>query len=117
MTIHAASDVALAAGLVMINTSEEFISSDLNKQGTDIPDVVSTNQPHGPDRVLAKVREIPRRARSGQDGFDALGVVLLSMRNDGGPVRLVDGPANGADIFRYEQMLHRLVQLYEARFR
>ncbi|MBA4180157.1 MAG: hypothetical protein C0506_06160 [Anaerolinea sp.] len=116
LTIHASSDVALAGGFVMINTAAEFISPDLNKSTTPGPDVVSANQPHGAERVLEKIQQIPRRARAGQDGFDAFGVLLISMRNDGGPVTVVPGPDNGGAVFRYEQMVRRLAQLYEARY-
>lgn len=115
-TVHASSDVAIAGGLVMVNTAPTFVSSDLNKLGHSVPDVVSVNQPHGPDRVLEKIGEIPRRRRSGEDGFDALGVILVDMPNDGTAVRVVPGPSNGGSIFRYEQMIARLAECYDSRF-
>lgn len=114
-TVHAASDGAIAAGFVMINTAPTFISSDLNKMA-GVVDVVSPNQPHGAARVLGKLFEIPRRVRRGQDGFDAFGVLLVSMRNDGTAVTAEEGPDNGSSVLRYENLIGRLAEAYDSRY-
>lgn len=67
--------------------------------------------------VVDKLREIPRRARTNEEGFDALGIVAVSCRNDGTPVELwLDPPApQPGDIFEYDAMIRRVADAYEAR--
>lgn len=120
LTIHGSSDVAIAAGLVMINAAHEFISTDLNKKrlGRSKPVVTSHKQPDVTTRVIEKVRELPRRTSLGETGFDALGIVIVDARNDATPVSIVTGapaPPPG-DIYHYESMIRRASQSYEARF-
>jgi hypothetical protein len=119
--IHGHSPHTLAAGLAMVNAAAEFISPGRNdfKLSRKAPIVSGHNQPHEAAAVIEKLREIPRRARDGEDGFDALGIIVVKCRNDGTPVELVqDFPApQVGDIYHYEMAVHRLAQLYEQRFR
>lgn len=120
LTIHGASEAALAVGFVIVNLSEEFVSTDLNKfdTSTNQPHVSQNPQPRSTLRVLTKVAEIPRRTRTGVNGYDGMGVVVVRGRNDGGPMELVDGPPApvGGDVFHYESMITRLANEYDARF-
>lgn len=62
---------------------------------------------------------MPRRNRDGEDGFDAFSIIVVDCRNDGSPVRLIEeypAPEPG-EIYNYEAMVHRLVQLYEQKYR
>jgi hypothetical protein len=54
----------------------------------------------------------------GQEGFDALGIVVVEMVNDGTPVKVFDRPPapRPADVFHYDQMMHRLIHLYETAY-
>jgi serine/threonine protein kinase len=76
------------------------------------------HQPRDAEAVIAKVRELPRRTKQGEEGFDAMAIVLVDCRNDGSTVKLVEKrptPPPG-DIFHYEAMIRRVAQLYESRF-
>ena len=119
-TIHAHADNALAVAFAMVNASTKFISSDMNKDNLDaVPPVVSEHrQPQWAARAVAKLEELPRRTGRGQDGFDALGIVVVDMVNDGTPVTIFDRPRapRPADVFHYDQMMHRLIHLYETAY-
>jgi hypothetical protein len=93
LTVHGSSDIAIAAGFVMVNLATQFISNYLNKHD-------------------------PRRSRTGEEGFDALAITVVECVNDGSPVKLVSHPPapQPGDTFHYEQMVRRVAQLYESRF-
>ena len=78
----------------MVNASTKFISSGMNKGDLNaVPPVVSEHrQPQWAARAVAKLEELPRRTGRGQDGFDALGIVVVDMVNDGTPVTIFDRP-------------------------
>lgn len=120
LTVHSSSDFAAAAAFVMVNLASEFISADLNKVDLAAnPPVVSQHrQPHDANLVVEKVKQIPRRVRPGEEGFDAIGIVVVECRNDGSPFRIVsDSPAPPAnDDFNYDQMVRRLGHIYDSRF-
>jgi hypothetical protein len=119
LTIHGASSQALAVGLVTVNAAAQFISPGRNKRLAEgLPVVVSPHPPHAIVRTLEKLEEIPRRSGPGQEGFDALGIVLIDLRNDGSPVSVhTDPPApQPGEVFHYEQMLNRIVHGYEVAF-
>jgi hypothetical protein len=119
-TIHASADEAIAVGFVMINAATQFLSP-----GRQVAHVrkasVKINphkQPADAKRVVAKVHEMPRRTKMGEQGFDALSIVLIECRNDGTPVPLMTEPPapRPGEIYDYEAMIHRLAQLYSTRF-
>jgi hypothetical protein len=120
LTIHGASEQAIAAGLLLLNLADAFVSPDRNEFDlTTRPAVVSThNQPRDAERVIHKMREMPRRNHPGEAGFDAFAITVVRCRNDGSSVELVTGPPapQSGDIYHYEQMVHRLAHLYEQRF-
>jgi len=121
MTIHGASDIAIAIGYVLVNAADTFISNDSNKYDLDAhPPVVSRHkQPRDAEMVVHKVQQIPRRGRLGEEGFDGLAVAVIEFANDETPPRIVTAPPAPApgDIFHYESMVHRVGQLYDSRFR
>jgi len=73
-------------------------------------------QPNDTVRTVAKMHEIARR--SGPHGFDALGVVVLDLRNDGTPAQIVaDDPTSApTDDFYYDHMVARAGHLYDSSF-
>lgn len=119
LTVHGASNQALAVGLVTINASKTFISPNRNKHlAQGVPLDVSTHPDHAIQRTLDKVAEIPRRSGPDEQGFDALGIVLIDMRNDGSPVSVYAAPPapQPGSVFHYEQMLNRVIHGYEVAF-
>lgn len=120
VTVHAASDFAAASAFVMVNVAEEFISTDSNKWDlADRPPQVSRHkQPRDAELVIAKVKQIPRRSGTGEEGFDAIGIVVVEARNDGSDFKLVSGPPAPppSDDFNYDQMVLRLGHIYDSRF-
>ena len=55
---------------------------------------------------------------SARVGFDAIGIVVVELANDGAPATLVQDPPAPppSDIFHYDQMIRRIQSLYEGRF-
>ncbi len=121
LTIHGSAAHAIAVGFAMVNISDEFVSSDRNKADMKlVPAVVTSHdQPRVARRVIEKLHELPRRSKSSDDGFDAFGIVVVDMKNDGGPVRLVTTPPapQSRDIYEYGSMIRRTCDLYSARYR
>ena len=118
-TVHGAHDSAIAAGLVMINIADRFLSSDLNKANrVSAPQWSTHPQPKSVDITLAKVKQLPRRSNTGIAGYDALGIIVVDCVNDGSPVRLhTSSPAPQAqDNYHYETLINRLQVLYDTRF-
>ncbi len=119
LTVHGAHDSAIAAGLVMINIADRFLSSDLNKANRETAPQWSTHQqPKSVDITLAKVKQLPRRSATGVAGYDALGVVVVDCVNDGSTVRYhAKLPAPQAqDNYHYATLINRLQVLYDTRF-
>ncbi len=117
--VHANSDTAISVGLAMVNSADSFISPDLNKHHLDsVRPVISMHpQPQWATRTVAKLREIPRRTVSHGEGFDAFGITVVRIGNDGSAVEIVtDPPAPRlAESDHYDQMLNRFVHLYDSR--
>lgn len=120
LCVHGASRQALAIGYVQINASAEFISSVTNNFPLDQMEVRVTKhrQPQDTQRVLAKVAEIPRRSASSEIGFDGIGVSVLNLRNDGGPVLVEHAPPapQPGDPFHYDSMITRMANEYDTTF-
>ena len=114
-TTHGNSARALAVGFVMVNAGETFISPDMNKfdLGTMPPNVNRHRQPGDAQRVINKLAEIRRRSGGSSVGFDAIGVMVVDMPNDGSPVVLTDKPD---PVFHYEEMIRRVAHEYAAGF-
>lgn len=115
-----ASATCITAALAMVNAAEIFRSSGQNK--VDLSDrparVTRHRQPDACASAVARIKELPARGRLGDQGFDAVGIVVVDCANDGSAVRLVKGapapPPN--DLFHYESMVRRIAQWYEHRF-
>lgn len=120
LAIHGSADFAIAAGFAVINYAATFVSSDRNKFDLATHDAVVTShsQPKATERTIKKVQEIPRRTQSGAEGFDALSIVILNLRNDGTPVEVVTAPPapTVADVWHYDQMIRRIAALYANKF-
>ena len=118
-TIHGANDYAIAAGLVMINIADRFLSSDQNKENRiSAPRWSTHTQPKSVDITLSKVQQLPRRSKTGIAGYDALGIIVVNCVNDGSPLRLhTASPApQQQDNYHYATMIDRLRGIYDTRF-
>ncbi|MBN8907148.1 MAG: hypothetical protein J0H99_11110, partial [Rhodospirillales bacterium] len=66
LTVHGATDHAIAAGFAMVNLAEEYLSPDLNKQpGLATPIWSRHRQPRDAELAIDKIRQLPRRAKTG----------------------------------------------------
>jgi hypothetical protein len=104
----------------MINIAEDFLSPVLNGGGPDVALRWSHHaQPRDALLAIDKVRQLPRRAKPGETGYDALGIVVIDMPNDGGAVRLVTGPPapQPGDSHHYASMIDRLAHIWATRFK
>lgn len=120
LTTHGASNQALAVGLVMINLSGSFVSPDLNKTPGAAQVVSKHNQPAAAAAVIAKVKEIPRRTGGSNNGYDGLGILVLSLPNDGStPATIISAsPApQPGEIFYYANMVTRVANEYDTTFK
>jgi len=120
LTVHGASESAIAIGFVCVNAASRYLSPDRNKHLSNEQFLWSEhNQPKSAELTIAKIKEIPRRAKSNSDGYDAIGIVVIDFRNDGSPVLLVTSPPapNDKDIFFYDRMIDRTCGAYSTRFR
>lgn len=121
LAIHGASSQALAIAYVQINNAAEFISPVMNSERISeglAAKVSKHRQPADTQRVLDKVAQIPRRTGKSGNGFDAIGISVFDLRNDGGPVTLVTdppAPAPGSN-FHYAGMIVRMANEYDATF-
>lgn len=119
-TVHANTNSALAVAFAMVNASATFVSPNRNKFDMTVrPPLVSVHrQPHWVNRTIAKLEDLPRRSSPSQEGFDSFGIMLIDMINDGSPPTVVTQPPapTSADVFHYDQMIRRLVHLYETSF-
>ncbi len=116
-TVHGAADHAVAVGLAMVNIAPTFVSP--GRQSVHSEQVVTRHrQPEAAALVIDRLEDLPRRSTPGTDGFDALGIMVVDLRNDGSPVTIwTNPPAPGpGDVHTYEAMVMRAASLYDYRF-
>jgi hypothetical protein len=117
--VHGENDQAIAAGFVMVNIAKRFISSDRNSGRS--PGAFEWNehpQPRFAQLAIETMNQLPRRMRPGEDGYDALGAVVVHCVNDGSPVtihRAAPAPQPG-EAYHYAGFIARLRSFYESRF-
>jgi hypothetical protein len=120
LTVHGASDQAVAVGFAMVNVAADYLSPDLNKKNRGSnPEWSRHAQPRDADLAVAKIKQLPRRSKVADVGYDALAIVVVDMPNDGSSVGLVETPPapQPGDIYHYNTMLARLSTIYATRFR
>lgn len=120
LTVHGATDQAIAAGFVMVNVAERYLSPDMNKANrAGAPEWSIHGQPRDAKLAVEKVRQLPKRSKTGDTGYDALAIVVIDCANDGSTVRLVEGPPAppSGDIYEYSSMIDRLAHIYATRFK
>lgn len=121
LAIHGNSPFTIAAGLAMVNTSTTFVSPGRNDfdLSSRAPVVTLHKQPAAARSVVEKLRELPRRGRDGEEGYDAFAILLVNCTNDGTPVTVTTSPPapQPGEVDHYEMAVHRLAQLYEQKYR
>jgi hypothetical protein len=120
LTVHGSSDQAIAVGFTMINQARDYLSPDLNKKNRiSDPEWSHHNQPRDASLAVDKIKQLPRRSKAGDVGYDALSIVVIEMQNDGSPVSLVKSPPapQTGDIYDYDTMVARLSAIYATRFK
>jgi hypothetical protein len=120
LTVHGNTEQALAVGFAMVNLAEDYLSPDLNKKNrSGDPDWSRHKQPRDAALAIEKVKQLPRRARPGETGYDAMAIVAVDMANDGSTVRLMTAPPapQPGELFYYDDMIARLSGLYATRFK
>ncbi len=112
-TINADTGTTVACAHVTVNCSDSFRSPLAGQHET------THRQPSDARRVVGKVMELQRRSSDAGQGYDAVGVTLVNMRNDGTNVAPVpNGDTYGLDkALSYAEMIRRMVQAYATRFR
>lgn len=120
LTIHGNTDAAIAAALVTINVSDKFLSTSRNKHriSEEAPVWNEERQPNAAAATVAKVRQIRRRSKSGDQGFDAVGIVLIDFKNDGSNCEISEDPPapTTADGDHYTNMIGRICALYAVKY-
>jgi hypothetical protein len=92
----------------------------MNKQNRPTDPVWNTHdQPRDALLAIDKVRQLPRRSKTGDTGYDALSIVIVECANDGSPVKLIEKPPapQAGDIYHYASMIDRLSHIYATRFK
>jgi hypothetical protein len=117
--VHGENDQAIAAGFLMVNIAKRFISSDRNS-GREPKDFEWNDhqQPRYVQITMATMDQLPRRLRPGEDGYDALGVVVVRCLNDGSRVIIHSAPPapQPGQVYHYSSFVARLRGFYESRF-
>lgn len=117
-TIHGDTGGAIAAGFVVINCADTFISSDRNRKKTRVGKFVINQhrQPAAADKMLAAIMKIPRRSDN-EAGFDAMGITMLRCANDGSEIT-IDQLTNAKvpEIVQYAPFIRRLAHLYTTKY-
>jgi hypothetical protein len=120
LTVHGATDQAIAAGFAMVNIASRYLSPDLNKKNRAVdPEWSAHDQPRDASLAVDKIRQLPKRAKPGDTGYDALAIVIVDCANDGTPVGLVSTPPapQPGEIYHYASMIDRLAHVYATRFK
>ena len=120
LTVHGSSDQAIAVGFTMVNLADHYLSPDLNKNNrASAPDWSQHKQPRDAQLAIEKIKQLPRRSKVGDVGYDALCIVVIDMPNDGSMVTLIkSAPApQPHDIYHYDTMIARLSGIYSTRFK
>jgi hypothetical protein len=120
LTVHGASEQAIAVGFAMVNIAQNYLSPDLNKRNrTTEPEWSTHDQPRSAQLAIDKIKQLPRRSSVAGTGYDALSIVVIDMANDGSAVSLMTNPPapQAGDIYHYYTMIARLSGIYATRFK
>jgi len=114
--VHQGRQDAIAAGIVVINIADRFVSPLRQRSSTDLhwslhrqPDVAAS--------MIRHLRGLPIRDRIGQVGFDAFAQIVVDSDNQTGAILWTDPPApQPGDRDHYAVFIERLSAFYAERF-
>ena len=113
--IHQADPEALAAGIVVVNIAEEFVSPTRQIPGQPVS-VTRHKQPHAAARMISHLRGLPIRSAPGEVGFDAFTIIVVDCDNVGLARLWTEAPApQSGDRDHYASFVSRLSPALEAR--
>ena len=113
--VHQGNRQAIAAGILVVNIAETFISPLRQKSAT--LDITTHTQPHAAEGIIAIVRGLPIRDTARGTGFDALATVVIDCDNKAPAFLWTDPPAPQAgDRDHYDTFISRLAAAYPIRF-
>lgn len=118
-TIHGDTSGAIAAGFVMINCADSFISPDRNRKRVRNGKFVVNRhkQPAAALTTLSSVMKLPRRSDDRGDGFDAFGITMIRCANDGSLIEIDEKATAEVQVsYRYDALVERISHLYGMRF-
>lgn len=115
--VHAASNGALAAGWIVINSSSKFKSPMRNNFPVGVMNESVSEHKPGVAATLAATMAagLPLFSTTNMNGFDALGISIVSCANDGTPIT-VDSSTPLTAGFDYSTFLSNLAHLYSVRY-
>ena len=122
VAIRGDTQSAIAAGFVLVNIANSFISPLKNPwelSPLSRPPIVNVHkQPNNAGNMIEKIRQLPRRSSIHDQGFDALGLALIRCENNGAPVEIYssDPSPQVGDAFHYDNFIERIETLYSSRF-
>jgi hypothetical protein len=103
LTVHGATDQAIAAGFTMINISSRYLSPDMNKQNPATDAIWNTHhQPRDAQLAIDKVRQLSRRSRTGDTGY-AVARAGHEVHREKPLGQIVYRPANTGIPFRFRR--------------
>lgn len=122
VTIRGDTQSAIAAGFVLVNIADNFVSPLKNPWALSSlihsPIINMHKQPKNAGNMIEKIRQLPRRSSVNDQGFDALGLALIRCENNGAPVEIFssDPSPQVGDAFYYDNFIERIETLYSSRF-
>lgn len=119
------SDAQTVSGaLVLVNAAPTFVSPVFRNNGYVPPEERRAslhNQPEDAIAAVEKLQRIPLRTADVAAHYDALGILVVSAKNDGSPWALCEDGENGAprsdDIWHYTKFIQQLAKAYRQRIR
>jgi hypothetical protein len=118
-TIHGDTGGAIAAGYVIVNCADSFVSPDKNRKKIRSGrfEINQHKQPEVAARTLEALLKLPRRSSDAEQGFDAFGISMVRCSNDGSNV-VIDESMNAKvpSIISYGSFIQRLAHLYATKF-
>jgi hypothetical protein len=120
-TIHGDTKNSIAVGFIAINTASNFVSPGRNVHIADGGAMLVSEhkQPYATKQVYEKMEQLGRRTRIEDAGFDAIGITLMTCRNNGSQIELDRDIYNVLRIdntFSYGKMIERVKSFYSSAF-
>jgi hypothetical protein len=116
--VHQGDTNAIAAGVVVVNISDEYASPTRQISGKGDLIITRHRQPAVTESMVAHLRGLKIRDAIGEVGFDAFCTIVIDCDNTGGPCTLHTRPPapQPGDRDHYGTFLKRITEAYTERF-